>query len=425
MELVDGESLSCRLSGGAALAWREAVTMCAQVAAALATAHARGIVHRDVTPGNVMLTAAGAKVVDFGISALVGERDIGPDGTLLGTPAYLAPERLDGAPVSPATDVYAVGLLLYRSLTGRLPWHAATTTQMLRAHLHTEPEPMPAVDGLPEAVAELCRRCLAKQPADRPRTAEIAQILASAVGTPVPVSPAARVHPGGHERDPAAEGTAILPLAAAADALAPSPRRPGRARRWAIRRRAEVVVVGMGLLAVTGLIWAGTSRTPNSADRASGAPAEGLESRPTGCRVTYQATRDTGRGFTAVLTVTNTGSEATKEWQLTFDLPGDQRLSSGQYAQWRQSGHTVVALAPGGARLAPGGSVRLALAGSYAAANPFPVSFDLNGNQCDAIVQGSKGETGAGPGSSGGDGSGHRGRGEDLGHGKGRKGRGD
>ena len=72
-------------------AWQHAVRITAEVAAALAAAHARGIVHRDVTPANVMLTQTGAKVVDFGISALIGENDIDPDGSLLGTPAYLAP----------------------------------------------------------------------------------------------------------------------------------------------------------------------------------------------------------------------------------------------------------------------------------------------------------------------------------------------
>ena len=96
-----------------------------------------------------MLTAPGAKVVDFGISALIGENDIDPDGSLLGTPAYLAPERLEGGQVSPATDVYAVGLLIYRTLIGQLPWDVGTTTALLRAHQYTEPEPLPPVEGLP------------------------------------------------------------------------------------------------------------------------------------------------------------------------------------------------------------------------------------------------------------------------------------
>ena len=150
MELVDGESLAAVLARSRqACRGRHAVRISSEVSAALAAAHARGIVHRDVTPANVMLTPAGAKVVDFGISALIGENDIDPDGSLLGTPAYLAPERLEGGQVSPATDVYAVGLLIYRTLIGQLPWDVGTTTALLRAHQYTEPEPLPHVEGLP------------------------------------------------------------------------------------------------------------------------------------------------------------------------------------------------------------------------------------------------------------------------------------
>src|SRR4051794_4794632 len=149
MELNDGESVASRITRQGSLDWREAVKVTAQVASALATAHARGLVHRDVTPANVMLCGVGAKVVDFGIAAAVGQRDAAPDGSLLGTPAYLAPERLSGAQVSAATDVYALGLLLYRSVTGRLPWPAETTAEALRAHLYAAPDPLPDQPGLP------------------------------------------------------------------------------------------------------------------------------------------------------------------------------------------------------------------------------------------------------------------------------------
>jgi serine/threonine protein kinase len=182
MELNDGESVSARIARRGPLPWREAVTIAAEVASALATAHARGVVHRDVTPANVMLTGSGAKVVDFGISAIVGQRDAAPDGSLLGTPAYLAPERLGGSQVSTATDVYALGLLLYRALAGRLPWPAETTADALRAHLYADPEPLPPLAGLPTAVRDLCLRCLAKSPADRPGAAEVARALAAEVG---------------------------------------------------------------------------------------------------------------------------------------------------------------------------------------------------------------------------------------------------
>ena len=190
MELNDGESVSARIARQGPLIWRDAVIVAVEVASALATAHARGVVHRDVTPANVMLTGAGAKVVDFGISAIVGQRDAAPDGSLLGTPAYLAPERLGGAQVSAATDVYALGLLLYRTLTGRLPWPAETTAEALRAHLYADPEPLPTFAGMPAGVAELCLRCLAKCPADRPAAAEVARQLAAAVGVQPVIPPA-------------------------------------------------------------------------------------------------------------------------------------------------------------------------------------------------------------------------------------------
>jgi len=188
MELVYGVPLSARLAEGG-LPWEDAVTTCAQVASALATAHAHGIVHRDVTPSNVMLTRTGAKVVDFGISALAGERDACPDGSLFGTPAYLAPERLDGGPVEPATDVYALGVVLYKALAGRLPWPIMNTTQMLRAHRLAEPAPLPSAvtEQVPPEVLELCRRCLAKRPQDRPTSEEAARILAEAVHLVVPL----------------------------------------------------------------------------------------------------------------------------------------------------------------------------------------------------------------------------------------------
>ncbi|WP_433720021.1 serine/threonine-protein kinase [Actinoplanes sp. CA-051413] len=207
MELVDGESLAAVLARSRRLPWPAAVRISSEVAAALAAAHARGIVHRDVTPANVMLTSGGAKVVDFGISALIGENDIDPDGSLLGTPAYLAPERLEGGQVSPATDVYAVGLLIYRTLIGQLPWDVGTTTALLRAHQYTEPEPLPPVEGLPSAVSALIARCLEKRPADRPSSAELAHVL----GTVSAGVPASRAYvPDWAENG---EDTTILPSA--------------------------------------------------------------------------------------------------------------------------------------------------------------------------------------------------------------------
>lgn len=184
MELVEGLCLADVLADGP-VGPVEAMLICADVARGLAAVHARGLVHRDVKPGNVIVTADGAKLVDFGLAASIGEPDeADEDGIMFGTPAYLAPERLEGGVVASGSDVYALGLLLYRLLAGSTPWSAETTTQMLKAHAYLPPRPLPAVEGVPAEIAELCQRCLAKDPADRPSAAEVVGVLtAPAAGT--------------------------------------------------------------------------------------------------------------------------------------------------------------------------------------------------------------------------------------------------
>ncbi|SCF11210.1 serine/threonine-protein kinase [Micromonospora mirobrigensis] len=175
MELLAGEALERRLAEGP-LPWPAAVELAAQVAEALAAAHRLGIVHRDITPGNVMLTSVGAKVLDFGIATQVGAPDDDEDGGTFGTPAYVAPERLDGVPAQPATDVYSLGVLLYQTLTGRLPYPADTWEQLATALERGAPAP-PVVPGLPPAVAQVCARCLARDPHDRPTARQVAAAL--------------------------------------------------------------------------------------------------------------------------------------------------------------------------------------------------------------------------------------------------------
>ncbi|MEV7987485.1 protein kinase [Micromonospora sp. NPDC085948] len=176
MELLPGQTLSQRLAAGP-LPPAAAMRTCAQVAEALAAAHDRNLVHRDVKPSNVMLTPAGVKVVDFGLAATVGRPELEADGKLLGTAAYLAPERLTGGTVLPASDVYALGLLLYRTLTNELPWSAETPTQMLDAHVYVDPAPLPDIEGVSPEVHRLLDRCLARDPADRPDAREVATAL--------------------------------------------------------------------------------------------------------------------------------------------------------------------------------------------------------------------------------------------------------
>ncbi|MFE9694582.1 serine/threonine-protein kinase [Micromonospora sp. NPDC005806] len=180
MELAEGETLAAHLRDGP-LDWRIAVRVCAEVSAALAAAHAHDIVHRDVKPANVILTPAGVKVLDFGIATSPGAVDHTPDGMVVGTPAYLAPEQLDRLPATPAADMYALGVLLYYALAGRLPYAAGSATQLLGERRRQPPEPLPEIEGLPAEVADLCRRCLADDPAARPTSLMAALLLAEVV----------------------------------------------------------------------------------------------------------------------------------------------------------------------------------------------------------------------------------------------------
>jgi hypothetical protein len=170
LELLEGESLASRLQRGP-LPWAAAVAAAAQVARALAAAHRRGVVHRDVKPGNVLLTEDGAKVLDFGIAAMTGEPAHRPTGGVLGTQAYVAPELLAGGASTPAADVYGLGVLLYESLSGHLPEVAAPVVDALDR-----------VEGLPAAVVDVVRRCLARRPDERPSSASVAETLGSVAG---------------------------------------------------------------------------------------------------------------------------------------------------------------------------------------------------------------------------------------------------
>ncbi|MDG4762681.1 serine/threonine-protein kinase [Solwaraspora sp. WMMD406] len=182
MELVQGLTLSAHLATGA-LDWRIAVRICAEVSAALAAAHAQGIVHRDIKPANVVLTPSGAKVLDFGIAKAAGWAETDPDGSLQGTPAFVAPERWDGGAATPASDSYATGVLLYLCLAGRLPW--PLKPGMRRPPRHIAPEPLPPIDGLPADVVDLCLRSMARDPRLRPSSVAAALLWADAVDAQV------------------------------------------------------------------------------------------------------------------------------------------------------------------------------------------------------------------------------------------------
>jgi serine/threonine protein kinase len=183
MEPLEGGTLAERLRRGA-LPHEEALDCATQIADALAAAHRQGVSHRDLKPGNVMLTKTGAKLLDFGLAKLKGHGEqpaagllvsaptrSGPltgQGTIVGTLQYMAPEQLEGKPADARTDLFAFGAIVYEMVTGRRAFEGASAASLIGAMLEREPPPITERQPLtPPALDRLVRRCLAKSPDDR------------------------------------------------------------------------------------------------------------------------------------------------------------------------------------------------------------------------------------------------------------------
>ncbi|MBW3563815.1 MAG: serine/threonine-protein kinase [Acidobacteria bacterium] len=182
MELIEGESLADRLKKGA-LPLHEVLRYGRQIASALDAAHRRGVIHRDLKPGNIMLTRSGAKLLDFGLakSSAGGQgviegltslptehKPLTQEGTILGTFQYMAPEQLEGTEADARTDIFALGAVLYEMATGRRAFQGGTKTSLIAAIVSQQPEPISDVTPMtPPALDHVVRRCLEKDPDDR------------------------------------------------------------------------------------------------------------------------------------------------------------------------------------------------------------------------------------------------------------------
>jgi serine/threonine-protein kinase len=270
LEYVPGGTLADALAAGP-LAPRPAAELVRRVAAAVAAAHAAGVVHRDLKPGNILLAEDGTpKVTDFGLAKPVAGADtptggLTATGAVLGTPAYMAPEQAAGRPdVGPSADVYAVGAVLYECLTGRPPFRAAGAVETLDLVRTADPVPVRQLQpAVPRDLETVCLKCLRKAPADRyPSAAALADDLDRFLaGRPVHARPVGRVEWAARwaKRNPAAAAllavAVLVPLLAAggfalhsarlAAALAEQTRQRGRAdTNYAAAREAIVRMLG-------------------------------------------------------------------------------------------------------------------------------------------------------------------------------------
>lgn len=164
MELLGGSNLGTLLAGRPVPVAR-AVSLAAQLARALTSAHERDVIHADVTPANVIVADNHLTLIDFGLAQLADhERPDGPSEFVSGTPSYLAPERIQGMPADEASDQYSFGAVLFEMLTGKPPFTGLTLDEICKGHLKA---PVPRLPGIPARLAAIVTRCLAKQVADR------------------------------------------------------------------------------------------------------------------------------------------------------------------------------------------------------------------------------------------------------------------
>ncbi|WP_328854494.1 protein kinase [Microbispora hainanensis] len=339
MDLVEGWNLRTLLQRRGTLPPAEAAGLLAQVADGVGAAHAEGVVHRDIKPGNILVEESTGRVrlTDFGVARILHGPGLTQTTSIIGTPTYLAPEVAEGGTPTTAVDVYAIGLILYELLAGRPPYVADHPMVVLRRHATAVPRRLP---GMPDALWQIVWACVAKDPAGRPDVAQVAAALRDAVpslaglpalppiawsdppsatsetvpsaapGTPaaptgpvgpdIPASPATPAQPAG----PYTPATPVGPV----DAAGPSGAATGEetmasTRGRGSRRRLVSVVTGATALALTASVlavlspWrsgASDGAAGTTARRPAATPATPV-STPASAEPSHRRTREAAR----------------------------------------------------------------------------------------------------------------------------------
>ena len=267
MELVDGPSLADVLARGP-LGARPTMDTVAQVAAGLQAAHTAGLIHRDIKPANILFTSGGSvRITDFGIAHAVGSTPVTSTGMVMGTPGYIAPERVSGAQAGPASDLYALGIVAYECLAGSQPF-AGGALDVAIAHRDRPLPPLPV--SVPAEVAAFVMTLTAKDPAWRPASAgEAADQAGRLRDDLLSQGHSARAVPSAAPAGPPAHHRGRRPFPAA------PPSAPGRGRSHA--RRADLpgadqrhrvrVRLAPGRIAVTHAVTRALRRPPRPSPR--------------------------------------------------------------------------------------------------------------------------------------------------------------
>jgi hypothetical protein len=334
MELVDGAPLSARLADEGALDTGTTLSVLRQAAAGLAEAHRAGVVHRDVKPANILLRPDGTvKLTDFGIAWSAASVPLTRTGQVIGTPQYMSPEQAMGEQVSPASDVYALGMVGYESLTGHTAFEGDNPVTVALKQVQAHPEPLPA--ELPSDVRALIDAALVKDPAERLPDGE-------AFLTAVEETLAA----------PSVTAEVTRPVPAAAPRQRPAARASRPAEKVPVRRRTLLVVLPLLLLVALGIgaVALFGPETPSDVARSSEEAAS-----PAAGGVELAAEDYVGRPVAEVVAdLTALGLTVRQEEELTAEgLPG-----------------TVLRLEEAGGTLEPGDEVRVVVAVPPAAEEP-------------------------------------------------------
>src|SRR5438093_6625973 len=227
MEYVHGKTLADVIREDAPLLPERAVEIAESVAGGLAFAHAQGIVHRDVKPGNIMLTPTGdVKVMDFGIARATTSDSLTQTATVLGTATYFSPEQAQGEPVDARSDIYSLGVVMYEMLTGHAPFSGESAVTIAYKHVKEEPRPPSRLNpDVPSGLDAIVMKCLAKNPANRYQNVDelLQDLRRFEAGLPVAATPL--LAPEATEPvERATRPTSLLP--------APTTDETERRRRW-------------------------------------------------------------------------------------------------------------------------------------------------------------------------------------------------